>query len=184
VSKSIEARSVKAFLIVLSVAVFDVLVIEGWAASICILCWAIFVVLRSGTDISRKKSAAALGFGSVLLTTLLGYASAQYVYDDFSRVAHQLKGRPPASKSEFLALGSGLSWLTKYSLLSYTAATPIAVARFRVFPYRIEEYDFKGQRTREGAYDQCCANASDARGDLRDIRYKRYRNERIKQGCI
>ena len=135
--------------------VFDVYVVAGWALSLFCLVGGIYWLIKM-----RNHRESNYGFkvvGSIVIfvvTTLFGYALSQYVETDFTQFAKSLDGMPPKNKSELLRLGDQrLGWITRKSLLSYANADGQAIAKLRIFPYQIGEYDFYGGQFKSRAYD-------------------------------
>ncbi|WP_431046629.1 hypothetical protein [Roseateles sp. L2-2] len=140
-------------ILALVASLIDVVLIGGWAAAILVACWSATTLLLPRRHRHQRALAGFTGLFALLLTTVLGYGSASFVRSDFRSAARSFQSTPPATKSDLLAKDARMHWFTKYSLLSYTAATAPPTARFKIFPFSIEEYDLAGNRLRAGGYD-------------------------------
>lgn len=137
----------------LTAVFFDVYIVMGWAASLGYFIVGAYWLLGPNGHIAAVRIKAITSFAVLALTTLLGYSQSYYVKQDVFQFAAGASSVPKDKREFKTKTGQQLNWLTRSSILSYSNVDGNAMARLRMFPYTIADFDFQRQQFTLRAYD-------------------------------
>lgn len=132
----------------------DVLIFSGWALSAICLAWGIYMASKTVLAPGRRCDFKVITCIVIFVTAgIIGYSVNAYVQADFLRLGKS-SVNIPKDEGELLRIGeSQLSWFSKWCFIGYVNVDGTAVAKLRMFPYRIAEYDLNSGEFTIRPYD-------------------------------